>query len=244
MQHFERAFASGRDVLCITTASKLSVTHGIATGASRLALASFPDRRSIVLDSATAGGAEALVTLAAARRCCRRRLAGRGGARLRAGSPSGSTSSASWSRCGGCSAAAESRARRCGRRRCSTSSPSSASGRAKARSAWWRDPAPRPRLSRRVLRISRYRKPAASQLHVVVMHAAAPEEAETLVAPHFGAVRVRGDHDHTVHASHRRAYWPWALGRGVLCRGVRYTAISFHKWRERVACILPQSTLI
>ena len=64
---FERAFASGRDVLCITTASKLSATYSIATGASQLALASFPDRRSIVLDSATAGGAEALVTLAAAR---------------------------------------------------------------------------------------------------------------------------------------------------------------------------------
>ena len=64
---FERAFASGRDVLCITTASKLSATHGIASAASQLALASFPDRRSIVLDSATAGGGEALVTLAAAR---------------------------------------------------------------------------------------------------------------------------------------------------------------------------------
>ena len=65
---FQRAFASGRDVLCITTASKLSSTYSIATGASQLALASFPERRSIVLDSATAGGAEALVTLAAARR--------------------------------------------------------------------------------------------------------------------------------------------------------------------------------
>ncbi len=64
---FQRAFASGRDVLCITTASKLSSTYSIATAASQLALASFPERRSIVLDSATAGGAEALVTLAAAR---------------------------------------------------------------------------------------------------------------------------------------------------------------------------------
>lgn len=64
---FERAFAAGRDVLCITTTSKLSITHSIAQGALEATLSHSPERRGIVLDSATAGGAEALVALAAAR---------------------------------------------------------------------------------------------------------------------------------------------------------------------------------
>ena len=64
---FRRAFASGRDVLCITTTSKLSATYSIATAALEFASASFPERRGVLLDSATAGGAEALVALAAAR---------------------------------------------------------------------------------------------------------------------------------------------------------------------------------
>ncbi|MCY4623790.1 MAG: DegV family protein [Chloroflexi bacterium] len=64
---FQRAFAAGRDVLCITTTSKLSATYSIATAALEFTLASFPERRGVVIDSATAGGAEALVALAAAR---------------------------------------------------------------------------------------------------------------------------------------------------------------------------------
>ncbi|MDE2899681.1 MAG: DegV family protein [Chloroflexota bacterium] len=63
----QRAFESGRDVLCITTTSKLSATYGIATAALEGALAAHPERRGVVLDSGTAGGAEALVALAAAR---------------------------------------------------------------------------------------------------------------------------------------------------------------------------------
>ena len=64
---FERAFASGNDVLCVTTTSKLSATYGIATAALEGALAAHTQRRGIVVDSATAGGAEALIALAAAR---------------------------------------------------------------------------------------------------------------------------------------------------------------------------------
>ena len=65
---FQRAFESGRDVLCITTSAKLSATYGIATAALEGALNAHPERRGVVLDSGTAGGAEALVALAAARR--------------------------------------------------------------------------------------------------------------------------------------------------------------------------------
>ncbi len=64
---FERAFAAGRDVVCITTTSKLSVTYSIASAAMEAAAAADPERRGVVVDSATAGGAEALVALAAAR---------------------------------------------------------------------------------------------------------------------------------------------------------------------------------
>ena len=64
---FQRAFTAGMDVLCITTTSKLSVTHAAAQGAMDMALGLAQDRRGIVLDSGTAGGAEALVALAAAR---------------------------------------------------------------------------------------------------------------------------------------------------------------------------------
>lgn len=65
---FQRAFESGRDVLCITTTSKLSATYGIARAALGVSQAAHPDRGGIVLDSGTAGGAEGLVALAAARR--------------------------------------------------------------------------------------------------------------------------------------------------------------------------------
>ncbi len=64
---FQRAFDAGRDVLCITTTSKLSVTYSIAQSAMELALESAPGRSGRVVDSGTAGGAEALVALAAAR---------------------------------------------------------------------------------------------------------------------------------------------------------------------------------
>ena len=64
---FQHAFAAGRDVLCITTSSKLSVTCAVAADALESARRAFPDRRGVVLDSATAGGAEALVALAGAR---------------------------------------------------------------------------------------------------------------------------------------------------------------------------------
>ncbi len=64
---FKRAFAAGRDVLCITTTSKLSATYSIAAAALEVAGAAYPERRGVVVDSATAGGAEALVALAAAR---------------------------------------------------------------------------------------------------------------------------------------------------------------------------------
>lgn len=64
---FRSAFASGRDVLCITTTAKLSATCSIAQSAMDLALGLAPGRRGSVVDSGTAGGAEALVALAAAR---------------------------------------------------------------------------------------------------------------------------------------------------------------------------------
>ncbi len=64
---FQRACAAGRDVLCVTTTSKLSATYSIATAALEAATGAFPERRGVVVDSATAGGAEALVALAAAR---------------------------------------------------------------------------------------------------------------------------------------------------------------------------------
>lgn len=63
---FERAFAAERDVVCITTTSKLSATYSIASAAMKVAAAG-PERRGVVVDSATAGGAEALAALAAAR---------------------------------------------------------------------------------------------------------------------------------------------------------------------------------
>lgn len=64
---FERAFELGRDVLCITTTAKMSATNSIAVTSLEEMLESHPERRGIVLDSATAGGAQALVALAAAR---------------------------------------------------------------------------------------------------------------------------------------------------------------------------------
>ena len=64
---FKRAFGAGRDVLCITTTSKLSATYSIASAAMEVAGAAYPERQGVVLDSATAGGAEALVAMAAAR---------------------------------------------------------------------------------------------------------------------------------------------------------------------------------
>ena len=64
---FQRAFAAGLDVLCVTTTSRLSATYGIAAAAIESARAQRPERRGVVIDSATAGGAEALVALSAAR---------------------------------------------------------------------------------------------------------------------------------------------------------------------------------
>lgn len=64
---FQRAFAAGLDVLCVTTTARLSATYGIAAASLDSARARHPERGGVVIDSATAGGAEALVALAAAR---------------------------------------------------------------------------------------------------------------------------------------------------------------------------------
>lgn len=65
---FQEAFANaGTDVLCITVSSKLSATYDAARTAVELTQKSSPSQSIHLMDSRTAGGAEALVALAAAR---------------------------------------------------------------------------------------------------------------------------------------------------------------------------------
>ena len=68
---FQAAFAdaavAGNDVLCITVSSRLSATYNAAQTAMEMARESTPGQQIHLLDSATAGGAEALVALAATR---------------------------------------------------------------------------------------------------------------------------------------------------------------------------------
>ena len=64
---FADAAAAATDVLCITVSSRLSATYEAARGAIDLAQATSRHQQIHLLDSATAGGAEALVALSAAR---------------------------------------------------------------------------------------------------------------------------------------------------------------------------------
>ena len=65
---FQMAFAdAGTDVLCITVSSQLSATYDAARIAVELEQKSDPSQSVHLMDSKTAGGAEALVVLAAAR---------------------------------------------------------------------------------------------------------------------------------------------------------------------------------
>jgi DegV family protein with EDD domain len=64
---FAEAAATGTDVLCITVSSLLSATYDAARAAIELAQTTSPHQQIHLLDSGTAGGAEALVALAAAR---------------------------------------------------------------------------------------------------------------------------------------------------------------------------------
>ena len=64
---FADAAVAGTDVLCITVSSRLSATYDAARAAVELARAASPHQQIHVLDSRTAGGAEALIALAAAR---------------------------------------------------------------------------------------------------------------------------------------------------------------------------------
>ena len=65
---FQKAFAdAGTDVLCITVSSQLSATYDAARTAVELEQKSDSSQSIHLMDSKTAGGAEALVALAAAR---------------------------------------------------------------------------------------------------------------------------------------------------------------------------------
>ena len=65
---FEKAFAVDKtDVLCITVSSRLSATYAAARAAMDLRQSIDPSQRIWLLDSATAGGAQGLIALAAAR---------------------------------------------------------------------------------------------------------------------------------------------------------------------------------
>lgn len=68
---FQEAFAKAAnaktDVLCLTVSSKLSATYDAARTAIELAQISTPNQTIHLMDSGTAAGAEALVALAAAR---------------------------------------------------------------------------------------------------------------------------------------------------------------------------------
>ena len=178
-------------------------------------MASFPERRSIVLDSATAGGAEALVTLAAARRAV----------------DGGSLDEVERVACGVAERVyfvgiLESlrRLQRGGRVPRAAMWAASLLNIKPILGIWPGEgevrmvarPRSKAKAVERVLRTIA-EEAGGKPLHVVVMHAAAPEEAETLEPSHNGGVRVRGDHDHAVHARHRRAYGTRATGRGVLC---------------------------
>ena len=65
---FETAFAVDKlNVLCITVSSKLSATYNAAQTAIKLRTSSLSSQRILLLDSGTAGGAQGLIALAAAR---------------------------------------------------------------------------------------------------------------------------------------------------------------------------------
>lgn len=63
---FSKAADAGTDVLCLTVSSKLSATYDAARTAVELAQESTTSQSIHLMDSKTAGGAEALVALAAA----------------------------------------------------------------------------------------------------------------------------------------------------------------------------------
>ncbi|MFN3973874.1 MAG: DegV family protein [Dehalococcoidia bacterium] len=66
LQAFQQASRRAPTVLCLTLASRLSATYYTALAAAELARESLPHLRIQVLDTQTAGGGEALVALAAA----------------------------------------------------------------------------------------------------------------------------------------------------------------------------------
>jgi len=64
---FQQASRVARDIVCLTVSAKLSSSHAAALTAAREAGASMPDLRIQVVDSGTAGAAEGLIALQAAR---------------------------------------------------------------------------------------------------------------------------------------------------------------------------------